>query len=106
MEFIIEGRVKVTAAHTKGSTTSQHIATDFYLDVSDNLDKKMYLDEDELPTEMGSHALTNAFVHGLIGNIHFSHEKGWKDSADHLRYIISLLENGFSTVAYTSKGEY
>lgn len=63
-----------------------------------------YNDRRGLPTKAGSHALTNAFVQGLVGNIHHAHQKGFKDSAEHLRYIIAELERGFINVATTQEG--
>lgn len=104
MIYTIIGTVKVTAEHTQGMTSSRHITTDFRLDVSKNLKQDEYNDKSGLPTKSGSHALTNAFVQGLIGNIHHAHEKGFKDSAEHLRYIIDQLEKGFISVANISEG--
>lgn len=104
MRYTVTGIVKVTAEHNNGDTSSKHIATDFRLEVSKHLKQDEYNDKRGLPTKAGSHALTNAFVHGLIGNIHAAHHKGYKDSAEHLRYIISKLEEGFITVATTRDG--
>lgn len=105
MRFTVTGIVKVTAEYEPGSSKSKHIATDFRLEVSKNLKRDEYLDRRELPTKAGSHALTNAFVQGLIGNIHYAHQKGFRDSAEHLRYIIGLLEDGFVAIAETGEGE-
>jgi hypothetical protein len=104
MEFTIEGRCVVTLEHKEGQNTSSHVATDFNLDVSKNLNRKQYLDKEDLPTKDGTKALTQCFVQGLVGNIHQAHQKGYWDSAEHLRYIIAELERGFATVAnaYTS----
>lgn len=106
MQFEIEGRVVVTFNHAKGDKTSQHVKTDFNIDVSKNLDRKQYLDKDELPTAMGTKSLTIAFVQGLVGNIHQADQKGYWDSAEHLRYIISELERGFVQVANIKKGDF
>ena len=104
MIYKITGIVTVTAQYTKGATSSTHLSTDFRLEVSRHLDQSQYNDSRGLPTKAGSHALTNAFVQGLIGNIHHAHQKGYKDSAEHLRYIIAQLERGFASVADTSEG--
>ena len=103
MEFEIDCRCIVTLEHNDGDKTSRHVATDFNLDVSKNLDRKMYLDKNDLPTKAGSQALTQGFVQGLLGNIHYAHEKGYRDSAEHLRYVISELERGFIQVATISE---
>lgn len=105
MRFTVTGIVKVTADYEPGSPQSKHVATDFRIEVSKNLKQEEYLDRRQMPTKAGSHALTNAFVQGLIGNIHHAHQKGFRDSADHLRYIIRLLEEGFVAVAETGEGE-
>ncbi len=104
MEYTLTGTVKVTAEYHPGDTTSKHVSTDFLLEVSKNLDQLKYNDKEGLPTKMGSHALTQVFVQGLVGNIHLAHEKGWRDSAEHLRYIISELERGFISPATTGEG--
>lgn len=106
MEFEIEGRCVVKLEHKKGETTSTHVATDFNLDVSKNMSRKMYLDEEDLPTQAGTKALTQCFVQGLIGNIHNAHEKGYWDSAEHLRYIIKELERGFIAVPTIYKSNF
>lgn len=49
----------------------------------------------ELNTE-GLKAQTQALLQGLISNIHYGHQFGLRDSAEHMRYIIEYLEKGFS----------
>ena len=95
---------KITLEPNPDGKSSKHIATDFYLEVSKNQEKKMFLDFNGRPKEGGIKPLTQAFVQGLVGNIHFAHEKGWWDSAAHLRYIIDELTRGFAHVAKTSEG--
>lgn len=104
MKYTVTGIVKVTAEHEPGMKTSRHVATDFRLEVSKHLKQDEYNDRRGLPTKAGSHALTNAFVQGLVGNIHLAHEKGFKDSAEHIRYIIKQLEDGFAAVATVQEG--
>jgi len=106
MEFSLEAKVVLTLEHKKEMTSSKHVSTDFNLFVSDNLDKKQYLDKDGIPTKDGSKSLTMVLTQGLIGNIHQAHEKGFWDSAEHLRYIISELERGFVSVAYSSNSNF
>ncbi len=106
MEFQIEGLCVVTLEHKVGEKTSSHVATDFNLDVSNNLDKSQYLDSEGVPTASGTKALTQCFVQGLIGNIHQAHQKEYWDSAEHLRYIISELERGFVQVADTYNSNF
>lgn len=106
MEIKIEGRCVVTLEYKEGQSKSNHVATDFNLDVSENLDREMYLDKDDMPTKEGVKALSQCFIQGLIGNIHYAHEKGYRDSAEHLRYIISELERGFIEVPNVSKDTF
>lgn len=104
MRYKITGIVTVTADYTPGDHKSTHVCTDFRLEVSKHLDQSQYNDKKGLPTKGGSHALTQAFVQGLVGNIHHAHQKGFRDSAEHLRYIISELERGFAAVGYPAEG--
>lgn len=104
MEFHFTGIVKVTMDHIPGSSNSKHVATDFRLQPGKNLIQDQYNDKAGLPTKSGSHALTQTFVQGLIGNIHYAHQKGYRDSADHLRYIIGELERGFAEVVQQGVG--
>lgn len=106
MEFAFEGKVVLTLEHKQGMTTSKHVSTDFNLDVIGELDKSQYLYKDELPTEAGSKVLANVFIQGLVGNIHLAHEKGFRDSAEHLRWIISELERGFVSVANIKQSNF
>lgn len=106
MEFSFEAKVVLTLEHKKEMTTSKHIATDFNLEVSDNLVRNQYLDKEDLPTEAGSKVLSNVLVQGLVGNIHLAHERGFRDSAEHLRWIISELERGFITVANVEQSNF
>ncbi len=95
MKFKIEAKCVLTLEHKEGEKTSKHVTPDFNLEVSENIERDMFLNENDLPTEAGSKAITQCFVQGLIGNIHFAHENGFRNDAEHLRYIISELEQGF-----------
>lgn len=94
---------KVTTAvrfrHKKGWTRSDHLFTSIVLEISPNLDAKEYHDKEANPTSEGTHALTQTLLQGLIGNIHYAHQKGLRNDAEHLRYIIKELERGFITSA-------
>jgi hypothetical protein len=98
--------VELTAESSKDGKSSKHVKTEFNIYIDKNLDKPAYLDPTGLPTKDGAHTATVILVQGLIGNIHFSHEKGFRDSADHLRYIIQELERGFASVATVKEGEF
>jgi len=106
MEFNFEVKTVLTLEHKKGQSKSNHVKTDFNLYPSKNLDKKQYINLAGLPTKSGSLVITNVLVQGLIGNIHLAHESGFRDSAEHLRYIISELERGFVVVADVTKSNF
>jgi hypothetical protein len=95
MEFEITGISKTKLFFNESAQTTEHLGTEISLQLSANLLKEQYFGEDELPTREGSQCLTIAFIQGLIGNIHYCHQKEQWDSAEHLRYIIAELERGF-----------
>lgn len=98
MQYKSKAEVHVTMDVAPGATSSQHVATDFQLELSRNLHPEGYF-TDGLPNKKGSEALTLCFVQALIANIHNAHQNGYRDSAEHLRHIIAELEKGFAAVA-------
>lgn len=104
MEYSFQAIVELSLEHTKGREKSQHMGTSFTLIPSDGLDEKAYINEDGLPNEEGCRVLTNVLVHGLLGNIHLCHDRKYRDSAEHLRAIITELEKGFVEVATIETG--
>lgn len=105
MEASFTGISKITLSPNPDGKTSRHIATDFTLEVSKNQDKNMFLDFKGRTKKEGVKPLTMTFIQGLVGNVHFAHERGYWDSAEHLRYIIAELTRGFASVASVSEGE-
>lgn len=69
--------------------------TDVSMGVSPNIDIKKYFGEEEYPNQHGCAVITKTLVSALSGNIKMAHEKGYIDSAKHLRMIISQLEEMF-----------
>lgn len=106
MQFQFIASSKLTLEHKQGEPTSRHVRTDIILDISKGMDKSVYFDKEGLPTKAASKPMTQALVQGLVANIHQSHEKGFWDSAEHLRYIIAELEKGFAAVAKVSTGKF
>lgn len=106
MKFRFSAISRITLEHNVGDKNSKHISTDIILHCSDNLDKRKYLDKKELPTKEGIKPMTNAFVQGLLANLHMAHQKGYWDSAEHLRYIIAELEKGFVAPADVSEADF
>lgn len=97
---------RITLRNNPDGKSTKLVQTDLFLECSDALDKTVYLDENQLPTKHGIKPMTQALVQGLIGNIHMAHQKGWWDSAEHLRYVIAELERGFATPAEVSVGTF
>jgi len=97
MEYGFEATVVLELIHNSSTDHSKHKSTRFALELIGPLKRDVYI-KDDLPTDKGSEALTITLVQGLVGNIHLAHEKGWRDSAEHLRWIISELEKGFAAV--------
>ena len=106
MEFSFEAKVVLRLEHKPGMATSKHVATGFNLYVSKELDINKYLDKESLPNKDGSNAISNILIQGLVANIHMAHQKGFRDSADHLRWIISELERGFVQVTNVEKSNF
>ncbi len=92
MKFSFEVFSKLELEYTKETENVRHVGTKFFLECSKNLDRSKYLDKRDLPTKEGCIAITNVLIQGLVGNLHFSNQKGYRESAEHLRYIIGELE--------------
>jgi hypothetical protein len=102
----LEVFTKIELEHEPGKKGTNLRETKFYLNVSKNLNASMYNGADGLPTHDGSKAITEVLTQGLIGNIHQSHDRGYIDSAVHLRSIIGKLEKGFVALANVNPGIY
>lgn len=60
--------------------------------------------QDGSPTREGIKMGTCIMTLGLSNNLHYAHDKGLWDSAEHLRYIIQDLEEQFVKVPAVSVG--
>lgn len=96
MKFDIIGHSIVTLEHIEGEPTSKHITTQYNLDVSKNVDRKNFFDDDNVPNQAGSKALSQCFLQGLIANIHYANSKGYRNIQDHIKYIQDELSRGIS----------
>lgn len=77
------------------SGIANHAGSKLQLNISSNLDKMAYFNQDGTMTKDGFMVSTDAMVQCIIGNIHAAHQSGDVDSAKHLRHVISELERGF-----------
>lgn len=103
-KFIIETSCAVEFSTSDKGTKVEGV--NLLLNVSQNLNMSSYIDEHGLPTKDGSQCATVVLVQGLVANLHHAHDKGFRDSAEHLRFIIAELEKGFSLVAKLEIGTY
>ena len=94
-EFEITGISKISLQMNEDGKTSKHLETLTNIELSDNVDPEKFFTQEGIPNEMGSKALTHCLIQGLVANIHYAHDNGLKDSAEHLREIIRELEDGF-----------
>ena len=95
MEILIVATSRLKLDYEEGYENASVIHTEVALEVSKNINKSTFFDEDDIPNFQGATAVCNALVQGLIANLHFAHQHGLWDSAKHLRYIIKELEEGF-----------
>jgi hypothetical protein len=70
-------------------------STSVSMNIPPPLDENQYFDGDGNLNKFGVQAATATLIQGLIANMHGAHQNGLRDSAEHLRYIISQLEQGF-----------
>lgn len=98
MESTFTVTTHLTLDHKPGDVKSRHVESGFFLDGSSNIDMEAYYDNDSI-NAAGCKVVTNVLVQGLLANINLAHNCKFKDSAEHLRYIISELERGFIEVA-------
>ena len=86
--------VKVSVDTSQSKTHPQLTNVDVRLNLPDYLDPSAYYENGRL-TSAGVIVVTSILTQGLIANIHGAHQYKLRDSAEHLRYIISELERGF-----------
>lgn len=98
-EFYFVAVIKANYLHDSVLQAHRFTGAHIGLEVSDNIDKTYYYDKPKLFNKKGSKVFTEAAIEGLVANIHTAHQKGWRDSAEHLRFIIERLTEGFAVVS-------
>lgn len=106
MELTFEANVVLTVNHNPIEDETKHVSTKFNLGMHKPLVKEKYVDEEGNLNKDGSFALSNVLVQGLIANLHMAHDLGFRNSAEHIRWIISELERGFSEVTKVEQTFY
>lgn len=104
MKISFRTKVVLHLDYNENSGKCIHDITELTLAMSDNLDRDQYIDKNGYPNVNGGNVMTNVLVQGLLLNIHKLHNDGMRDSAEHLRWIISELERGFIQVTETYNG--
>ena len=80
---------------TESETKQKLKSVDVQIEVSKNISMEAYLTTERRLNKEGMNVVTQAFVQGIVANIHAAHQAGFIDSAEHLRYVISEIEKGF-----------
>lgn len=70
-------------------------ANGFVFSIPNVLERDDFFDHQNDPSKMSVMFITKLLVEALSGNIHASHQKGYVDSAEHLRHAIGMLEDLF-----------
>lgn len=105
-EFSFTVEAKLVLENTPPEQTSKHVRTDYRLELSKNLDyTKYFMPHKYILTKEGSKVVTDVLTSALAAHIHFAHQRGHKDSAQHLREVIKKLEDQFVLVANVSEGK-
>lgn len=96
IEFQVYSSMQLEAPDSKqGMTECKAIHTDIALMVSKNLELSLYLDKKGYPNAAGSRVITEVLCQALMVNLHSAHVCKYRDSAEHYRYILKVLEEGF-----------
>jgi hypothetical protein len=83
--------------HDGRSKHSTHVETNIDLELSRNLIKDTYVKPDGVEwTAEGCKVITRTLCSALASNIHYAHQRGLKDSAEHMREIIDDLGEMFA----------
>lgn len=105
MEFTFEATCQMHVEHQRGDSCKL-LRSNLSLEVSGELDRSMYIGQDDLPTKSGSEALTKTLVTGLACNIHAAHQQGFKNDVVHLKEIIEELTKLFAAVTTVESKDF
>jgi len=93
-DFSFTAISRLTIEHTQGAVNSQFKSCDLRLELSNNLNKDMYI-RNELPTKEALKPITQALIHGLIVNMRMGAARGWWKEGEHMQYVIDELQRAF-----------
>lgn len=89
--FHFKGTIEIIFLHSEGKT-SQLIETKFKLEISPNLDQRIYLVDDTEPTHEGSKRLLSMFIVGLANVLKYQNSKGWCSLDEGYKSTVSELD--------------
>ncbi len=99
---------KAEFEHKEGAPNSTIVASNIRFEMSDNLDKRYYLEPDGMPKQSAIKPITITLLAGLEVNVRYGEEMGWWERKEHIEYIIEQLKKigetpgnvGVSTMEY------
>lgn len=91
-EFFFTAIAQLTMKHTPGEKGSKPVDSALHLDVSSNLDRKVYIDDETGITKAGHKPTTYTLIAGLVANIKLGHQQGWWDKEEHLKFVKEELD--------------
>jgi hypothetical protein len=94
-EGCFEVRTMLFLDHTPGESSSKVKETRLSLSVGKNMDKRVYLDNQGIPTKEASKPITATLIAGLVANLTSSHTQGFWEDDDHMLYIIEQLRKQY-----------
>jgi len=97
MEVKLQAIAQITLEHKKGGTTRLIEARTDLLEPNGLIG---YRDEDGQLNKDGVKALSQTLIQALNCNIQGAHQKGIRDSAEHIRWVIDELSRAFGHVVY------
>lgn len=106
MEYEIEVKSKCMYRWNQGDTTSQMLSSKLHLVIAPPLDASKYFMSPGMPSKDGSMMITANLVAAISGNIHYAHQNGFRDSAEHLLWVITELEKLFVEQHNIKRGTY
>jgi hypothetical protein len=75
------------------------------LETSGNMEREKYYSSPGVFNKHGSAMYTRTAIDGLVANLQVAHQQGWRDSAEHLRFIIEEITKGFAEAHQTARVE-
>lgn len=102
-KYKIQATAQIEMRFQSENRKSRHLKTELITECDKPL--AMYNDDKTL-NALGVTFERLALAQGIIANIHYSHKRGYIDSAKNLREIFKIIEDGFASVVEVSNGKF